>query len=112
MAPGRLLDETTEGNRDHSLVSKFSELSKEAEEGDSEAVIPPHPLGIKPSGNAYTASRNIRPAIGSLAILPDELIIQLLEYLDARELVSLGSTCKALYAFGRSEDLWKALFIQ
>ncbi|PGH05434.1 hypothetical protein GX51_02958 [Blastomyces parvus] len=74
-------------------------------------VIPSHPLGIKPSGNALTATHNIRHAIGSLALLSDELIIVLLECLDSTSLLRLGATCKALYAFTRAEELWKALFI-
>ena len=44
--------------------------------------------------------------------LPDELIIQVLESLDATSLQCLGSTCKALYAFSRFEDLWKTLCIE
>ncbi|PGH28747.1 hypothetical protein GX50_08504 [[Emmonsia] crescens] len=75
-------------------------------------VIPPHPLGVKPSGNALTATHNIRHAIGSLAVLSDELIILLLECLDSASLLRLGATCKALYAFTRAEELWKALFIE
>lgn len=75
-------------------------------------VIPSHPLGVKPSGNALTAVHNIRPAIGSLTVLSDELIMLLLECLDSTSLLRLGATCKALYAFTRAEELWKALFIE
>ena len=83
-------------------------------EGDGESpvtMVPIHPLGIKPAGNAYTSSTNIRSTIGAFATLPDELIIRVLDYLDAPSLLQLGTTCKALYAFCRLEDLWKALFI-
>ncbi|KAI9845849.1 MAG: hypothetical protein M1837_004530 [Sclerophora amabilis] len=75
-------------------------------------VAPRHPLGIKPSGNAYTSNSNLRAASGLFALLPEELIVQLLEFLDASDLLSIGSTCKALYAYARLEDLWKALFIR
>jgi hypothetical protein len=44
--------------------------------------------------------------------LPDEVVATVLEYLDAPQLDLLGSCCKFLYAFCRSEDLWKALFIE
>lgn len=71
-----------------------------------------HPLKIRPSGNAYLAETNAKTAIGRLAILPDELLAQLLEYLDASELLRLGGTSKALHAFTRSEELWKALFTE
>lgn len=74
--------------------------------------VPLHPLGVKPSGNAFTADSNIRTAIGSFSQIPDELIVLILETLDQETLVNLGTTCKTFYAFSRTEDLWKALFIQ
>ena len=82
--------------------------------GDGESsvtVVPLHPLGIKPTGNAYTSITNIRSTIGIFASLPDELVVQVLEHLDSTSLLQLGATCKAHYAFSRLEDLWKALFI-
>ena len=80
-------------------------------ERESTAVLP-HPLGIKPAGNAYASTQNIKAAAGSLATLPDELLVQVLELLDATTLQRLGRTCKTLYAFSRLEDLWKALCIE
>ncbi|PWY70349.1 Clavaminate synthase-like protein [Aspergillus sclerotioniger CBS 115572] len=73
-------------------------------------AIPGHPLGVKPSGNALLAAENLRHAIGTFNLLPDELILMLLESLDGPSLLSIGRTCKAFYAFTRAEDLWKALF--
>ena len=73
--------------------------------------VPHHPLDIRPSGNAYTADENIKANAGLFSCMPDELIVQVLEYLDGTSLVELGRTCKAIYAFSRLEDLWKALFI-
>ncbi|KAL1958712.1 hypothetical protein VTO42DRAFT_3831 [Malbranchea cinnamomea] len=75
-------------------------------------AIPAHPLGVKPSGNGLMAPWHLRSSIGYLQILPDELILSLLETLDSADLRALGATCKALYAFTRSEELWKALFIE
>ncbi|KAH8426734.1 putative F-box and JmjC domain protein [Aspergillus melleus] len=75
-------------------------------------TIPGHPMGVKPSGNALLATENLRNAIGTFKLLPDELILMLLECLDGPALLSIGRTCKAFYAFTRAEDLWKALFIQ
>ncbi|KAL9128246.1 MAG: hypothetical protein Q9217_003036 [Psora testacea] len=43
------------------------------------AAIPPHSLGIKPLGNAYTTENNVKPAAGLFAALPDEVLIQVLE---------------------------------
>jgi hypothetical protein len=79
---------------------------------DESATIWSHPLGIRPSGNAYTASTNLKAAIGTFALLPDEILTQFLEYLDAQDLLRLGGTCRALHGFTRSEELWKALFIE
>ncbi|KAI6875844.1 putative F-box and JmjC domain protein [Hortaea werneckii] len=79
------------------------------EAGDSSLVIR-HPLGVRPSGNALTSSINQKAACGTLGALPDELLIQLLETFEAPDLLRLGGTCRALYAFTRSEELWRALF--
>lgn len=80
-------------------------------QGDS-AIVRSHPLGIKPSGNAYTASVDLKGAAGSFGSLPDELLLQLLELFQAPELVAIGATCKALYAFSRAEELWRSLFVE
>ena len=78
---------------------------------DSSNVVPHHPLHIKPSGNLYAASVNIKDKAGDLSFLPDEVLIQILEVLDSHSLCNIGQTCKALYAFSRLEDIWKTLFI-
>ena len=77
--------------------------------GDDSVTVPAHPVGIKPSGNAYNATKNLKSAAGVFVTLPDELLVQVLEYLDARSLQKIGRTCKAMYAFSRLEDLWKTL---
>jgi hypothetical protein len=79
---------------------------------ESSISIPPHPLGVKPSGNQYTATSNARHRVGRFQLLPDEILAISLEYLDSQELRLLGYTCKFLHAFCRSEDLWKTLFIE
>ena len=91
--------------------SKSQELSESAGEAKFQVAIPQHPLAIKPLGNAYVASHNLKALCGGFKTLPDELIIQILEILDASSLVRLGSTCKALYAFTRADELWRALFL-
>jgi hypothetical protein len=78
---------------------------------ESQEFIQQHPLGVKPLGNQYTASVDARRFIGPFQILPDEILAILLEGFESRLLQTLGSTCKFLYAFCRSEDLWKTLFI-
>jgi hypothetical protein len=79
---------------------------------ESPFSIPLHPLGLKPSGNQYTATSNGRHRVGRFQILPDEILAIFLECLDSQGLRLLGSTCKFLYAFCRTEDLWKALFVE
>jgi hypothetical protein len=112
MAPGLLLDHET----DESRPSKRSKTSAAATFGnDDEDVaiaLPSHPLGIKPAGNAYTASENIKSRCGTFARLPDELLSHILESFEADTLIRLGSTCRALYAFTRLDELWRALFVR
>ncbi|KAI9835166.1 MAG: hypothetical protein M1819_002536 [Sarea resinae] len=79
---------------------------------ETAVTVPPHPLGIKPSGNAYTASQNLKSACPGFSSLTDDLIIQILEFCDDSSLLRLGATCKALYAFTRFDELWKALFLE
>ena len=79
---------------------------------DVSLVVPNHPLGIKPLGNAFTASTNIKSAAGVFSNIPDEIIIQVLEFLHVKSLLRLGATCKALYAFCHFDEHWKALFIR
>ena len=75
-------------------------------------TVPLHPLKVKPAGNAYTATENSKSSAGRFSILPDELLIQFLEFLDDTSLLRLGGACKALYAFCSFEDLWKTLFVE
>jgi hypothetical protein len=90
-----------------------SHLEEAGSEADKSIVaIPPHPLDIKPSGNAYTGSSNAKLRIGMLAPLADETISSILELLDASSLVTAGKTCKFLYAFARLDDAWKILFLE
>lgn len=79
----------------------------------SVAPIPIHPLGIKPLGNLWlSATTNARGSIGTLQALPDEMLALFLEYLDHQTLRKLGYTCRFLFAFCRSDELWKALFLE
>lgn len=102
------------GLKGRPACASASKMTAAAEEDEDEVdtAIVPHPYNIRPAGNAYTASRDIKAFSGSFAMLPDELLLQLLEYLQAVDLIRLGSTCKALYAICRAEDLWKTLFIE
>ncbi|KAF2756776.1 Clavaminate synthase-like protein [Pseudovirgaria hyperparasitica] len=90
-----------------------STCSDSDESGDDVPVaIQQHPLRVKPSGNAYTASSNSKDCSGFFARLPDELLMVLLESFDSDKLTQLGGTCKYLYAFTRSDELWRDLFVR
>lgn len=78
---------------------------------DDSVALPAHPLSIKPYGNAYTAPQNSIAATGNFHCLPSEVLVSLLECLDAFSLVQLGACCKYLYAYTSSAELWKNLFI-
>ena len=78
---------------------------------DPPSVVPHHPFHVKPSGNLYTASANLKDKAGSFSLLPDELLVQVLEALDTGSLCNIGQTCKVLYAFSRLDDIWKILFV-
>lgn len=75
-------------------------------------VLPPHPLGVKPAGNAFSAVDNAKLRAGLFLSLSDELILEVLEYLDHWSLLRLGASCRLFYAFCRFDDLWKTLFIE
>lgn len=71
-----------------------------------------HPLGVRPSGNAFTSEVNLKAAMGTFALLPDELLASFLEILQPADLLRLGGTCRAWHAFTRNEELWRALFVE
>jgi F-box domain len=81
-------------------------------EEDPVGTLPPHPLGIKPAGNAFRATVDLKNHAGLFRMLPDDLIAHLLDHLGSRELLGLGHTCKALYAFCYSDDPWKSIFVE
>ncbi|KAL1311686.1 hypothetical protein AAFC00_001790 [Neodothiora populina] len=93
-------------------TTQASSSIEDSEHGQQATAVKRHPLGVRPSGNAFTASVNLKAASGVYALLPDELLAQLLEYLEAADLLRLGGTCRALHAFTRSEELWRALFVE
>lgn len=79
----------------------------------SDSSVPPHPLGIKPLGNKYFSSgEDARKSMGVLQLLPDEMLMQLLEYMDKPTLRRLGYTCRFLFACCTSDDIWKAIFLE
>src|SRR5437763_759654 len=87
----------------------------------SNVLMMRHPLGIKPWGNYYfdsteQSNNNFKDcrgsSLGNLSILTDDLILETLGTLDAKDLLSLGLTSRVLYCFSTFDDLWKQLAIQ
>lgn len=109
MSPGILLSKSDSEERPSKRI-RWASLPPEEDVIPTDA-IPPHPLGVKPSGNAYTSSNNSKSKAGTLQRLPDELLMQILEILEAKDLMGLGGCCRQLYAFTRAEELWRGLFI-
>lgn len=71
-----------------------------------------HPLGVRPAGNVFAATVNAKAFAGLFAMLPEELLSQLFDFLHASDLLHLGGTCRALHAHTRNDELWRALFIE
>ena len=46
-----------------------------------------------------------------MTFLPDEMILEILSFLDPHSLRFFGYTSKTSFAFARHEDLWKSLFL-
>ncbi|KAM0283607.1 hypothetical protein ACHAQH_002385 [Verticillium albo-atrum] len=80
---------------------------------ESISSLPTHPLEVKPLGNQFLhEGPKARPSAGAFRSFPDEMINVLLEYLDQHSLRRLGYTCRFLYAFCSSAELWKPLFLE
>ncbi len=73
-----------------------------------------HPLGILPRGNVFMLggvdTRSV--GLGDLAVLSDELLLDILAALPARALAAAGTTSRALYCFSAHDDLWRTLALE
>ncbi|KIW32960.1 uncharacterized protein PV07_04467 [Cladophialophora immunda] len=77
----------------------------------SEDEVEPHSLGLRPSGNALTSQENAQTSMGPFGLLPDTLMLMLLEFLDRRALLNLGATCRGLYAYCTCDQLWRDIAV-
>jgi hypothetical protein len=77
----------------------------------AEHVFRAHPLGVKPSGNSLAAFENSAGNMGLFGGFPGETVLVLLEWLDSKSLLSVGASCRGLYAYSTCDQLWKDLFI-
>lgn len=92
-------------------------------------VAPPHPYGVRPAGTFHLSGRHPaqpprsqhsvdspavnQPAwrgssLGSLSVLPDELIARILTMLDVRALCRTHAVSRALYLLGHQPGLWRS----
>ena len=111
------MTETLGRNEHHDLGfdahERFIPSAEPQREGDdSVSTFHAHPLGVKPSGNALTSDENAATSIGAFGALPDEMILTLLEWLDSESLLRLGASCRGLFAYATTDQLWKDLFIE
>lgn len=70
--------------------------------------------GVQPLGNFLFSSfsRNIRDSgLGSLSVLSDETICEILGLLKATDLAALSLVSKALYVFSHQDFLWRSLVV-
>lgn len=79
------------------------------------ALHRPHPLLLKPSGNALLDPLRAQSAriggLGALARLPDELLLTLLSVLEAKALFRLQAISRYLFAASRHQALWKVHYV-
>lgn len=76
-------------------------------------IVPCHPHGIKPSGQVYFGTQDLKTAAGFFSLLTDDLILHLLGFLGIPSVLKVGSTCKALWAFSRlDESFWRSKYFE
>lgn len=82
---------------------------------DRPTVSLPHPLNVKPAGNALFAAASTRnETLGGLARLSDDLILHILaNYItDPRDLARLSRVSAGLRAFANFDSLWRNVFVE
>lgn len=88
---------------------------EDTEEGFSlRASAPSHKYGVQPLGNLYfsPSSFNSRNSgLGALQILTDELVLEILGFLDGAHLGVLATVSKSFYVFTNHEPLWRNLVL-
>ncbi|GMH45627.1 hypothetical protein BSKO_13584 [Bryopsis sp. KO-2023] len=74
-----------------------------------------HPLGIQPWGNSLLSDQpgDIKKSgLGSMSVLADELVLEILGLLDAKSLIRLSLVSKALYVFANYDESWRARVLE
>ncbi|KAE9354812.1 F-box protein [Phytophthora fragariae] len=76
-----------------------------------------HPLGVKPIGNYFEDAVNgvvecRASGLGRLAMLEDNQLLSLLNYLSARDLATLAACSRAGYVYATHDELWRVLVLE
>lgn len=106
-----------------SITTKdFPCLRTEEEEEDTEegfsikSSAPSHTHGVQPLGNLYlnpgTSTNSRDTGLGNLHALTDELVLDILGFLDGTCLGVLSSVSKSFYVFANHEPLWRNLVLE
>lgn len=104
-----------------SITKNHSSLVEEEEEEDAEECFdikssaPSHTHGVQPLGNLYfnPGSINSRDTgLGNLHTLTDELVLDILGFLDGNSLGVLACVSKSFYVFTNHEPLWRNLVLE
>lgn len=76
-----------------------------------------HPYGVQPWGNLYLQDNlNVfelarHKGLGRLSCLGDEDVLNILEFLDYRDLCRFAAVSKSFYIFCHHSDLWRTLVL-
>lgn len=75
-----------------------------------------HPNGVLPAGNAYFSSKKLLlvrlNGLGFISSVSDEILVDILSYLNGLELCFVSITSRALYVFSLFNDLWRDLVLR
>lgn len=106
-------------NQNHISIKKYSPFPIEeddTEEGFSiKTSAPSHTHGVQPLGNLYLNPGSINSrdtGLGNLHTLTDELVLEILGFLDGTNLGVLASVSKSFYVFTNHEPLWRNLVLE
>lgn len=90
------------------------ELEEDTEGFNLKTSAPSNTYGVQPLGNLYFDPGSINSrntGLGNLQILTDELVLDILGFLDGTQLGVLATVSKSFYVFTNHEPLWRKLVL-
>ena len=84
-----------------------AEISRRAWDDNGPELSISHPHGVRPAGNAILSKDNAANYMGLFSSLPDWIVLNIVEYCDAKTLIELSHTCKAFWAYCNHDPLWR-----